>query len=114
MLKITAPKPVTAKVVGVAFVDGVATVDEVQHRAAVAYFRRHRGYIVQPVDDPQATEPAGADETGGGQPPAGPPTRSASKGDWVKHATAQGMTEADAEALTRDQLAERFLGPKGD
>ncbi len=116
MLKITAQTPISGKVVGVAFVDGVATVDEAAHRAAVAYFRRRGGYVVQVVDEPQASTPAEADESGvgGGQPPAGAPTRGASKADWVKFATAseQGMTEADAEAMTRDQLAEKYLGPK--
>ncbi len=111
MLKITAPRPVTAKVVGVAFVDGVATVDEVQHRAAVAYFRRRGGYVVQAVDEPQPSEAPAVEET----PPAPePPTRSATKAEWKAYAISQGIAEADAEVMTRDQLAEKYLGPKGD
>lgn len=39
------------------------------------------------------------------------PARSASKGDWVAYATGHGVTETDAKAATRDQLADRFLGP---
>lgn len=46
-----------------------------------------------------------------------PPARSASKADWVVYATSDAagdlrLSEADADAATRDELAERFLGPK--
>lgn len=37
------------------------------------------------------------------------PTRSASKTDWEAYAATQ---EFDTEGLTRDQIAEHFLGPK--
>ncbi|KMS72301.1 hypothetical protein ACZ91_64860, partial [Streptomyces regensis] len=44
------------------------------------------------------------------------PARSASKADWVRYAVGSGMPEADAEAMTRDQLAEHYTeggGPDG-
>ena len=45
----------------------------------------------------------------------GPPAKSASKADWVAYATddARGedkLSQDDAEALTRDRLAEKYLG----
>lgn len=45
------------------------------------------------------------------------PTRSSSKADWVAYATDdargdQKLSTEDAEALNRDELAEKFLGPK--
>ncbi len=47
----------------------------------------------------------------------GAPARSASKADWVAYATddARGddrLSSEDADAATRDELAERFLGAK--
>lgn len=42
---------------------------------------------------------------------AQPPAKSASKADWKAYATAHGLTEEEADGLTRDQLAERFLAP---
>lgn len=44
-----------------------------------------------------------------------PPTRSASKAAWVEYATADArgddkLTEEGANSLTRDQLAEKYLG----
>ncbi|MER8219696.1 hypothetical protein ABTZ58_03680 [Streptomyces sp. NPDC094143] len=37
-----------------------------------------------------------------------PPAKSASKATWVDYAVAQGMPREDAEASTRDQLAEAY------
>ncbi|WP_282204536.1 hypothetical protein [Kitasatospora fiedleri] len=36
------------------------------------------------------------------------PARSASKADWVAYATGAGLDRAEADAMTRDQLVERF------
>jgi len=36
------------------------------------------------------------------------PARNASKVDWVDYAVVQGADRADAEALTRDELADRY------
>lgn len=38
------------------------------------------------------------------------PARNGSKADWVAYAVAQGMDQAEAEDLTRDDLADHFLG----
>ncbi|HXH77310.1 hypothetical protein [Nocardioides sp.] len=48
--------------------------------------------------------------------PNGTPAKSASKVDWVTYATdeargEQRLTPEDAEAATRDQLAEKYLAP---
>lgn len=39
----------------------------------------------------------------------GPPTRSASKADWKAYAISQGMDEAQADDMTRDDLADLYL-----
>lgn len=100
--RITAPvEGVVSTVAGVAFYDSVA---ETGSDAAVAYFRRH-GYQVEEM----AGEDASEVEEGGKTP-----SRSASKADWLKHAVGAGMAEADAEGMTRDQLADKFLVAKQD
>lgn len=101
--------------VGVNFTKGVAEIDvpfddpqDPMYRAA-AYFVA-QGYGVEELDSLEdAGEPAKDD--GGDEPK--PPARSASKADWVAYATAQGMDADEADKLTRDQLAERFLDSKG-
>lgn len=117
---VTAPEAgYTGKVAGVAFGDGRATVDGEQHRAAMSYFRR-KGYRIEALHN------EGQDATGddGKSNPADPepadpkvPARSASKADWVKHVTSdaagdQRLSDDDAQAKTRDELAEHVLGPK--
>ncbi|MDT9688191.1 hypothetical protein Q5762_07445 [Streptomyces sp. P9(2023)] len=42
--------------------------------------------------------------------PAGPPAKSASKGDWVAYAVAQGADEAEAEKTTKDELISAYGG----
>lgn len=39
-----------------------------------------------------------------------PPARVANKDEWVSYAVAHGMSQADAESATKDQLVERFKG----
>ena len=41
-------------------------------------------------------------------PPTSRPAINASKGDWVAWAVVQGLTSDDAEALTKQDLIERF------
>ncbi|TDC42088.1 hypothetical protein [Micromonospora sp. KC213] len=109
--KVTAPQVVTTKVAGVTLVDGTATVDDStpENRRALAYFRR-KGYRVDTVEEAQPDPAVTAEPE-----PVEPPARSASKADWVTHAAEHGgMTREDAEKLTRDQLAEKYLGPKED
>ena len=73
----------------------------------VAYFRA-QGYGVEELDASEdAPEPVEEPED---EPK--PPARSASKADWVAYATSQGMDADEADKLTRDQLAERFLDSK--
>lgn len=94
---VTAPtEGFTGEIGGVAFHQGAATADDRTHRAALAYFRR-RGYTIEPAS-------AVADEPDEDIQPR----KSASKAAWVEYAVAHGMTAAEAEQLTRDQLVERF------
>lgn len=51
-VKVTAPRAITEKVLGLAFVDGVTEFDTSEHRAALAYFQRHTQYRVEQVDEP--------------------------------------------------------------
>lgn len=103
LINIQAPQPVTEKVVGISFVDGKAQVDSAtaHGRRALAYFRR-RGYI---IETSAPTEPAEA------------PSRGASKTDWIAYVTSEAadakrLSTEQADALTRDQLADHVLGPK--
>ena len=80
--------------VGVRFRDGAAEVNPAEHPAAFAYFER-AGYR---IEHPKAAPPV----------PERPGDK-ASKAEWAAYAVARGeLTEAEADKLTRDQLAERF------
>ncbi|GGN86359.1 hypothetical protein GCM10010112_67830 [Actinoplanes lobatus] len=107
--RIKAPTRVTGLVVGVLFNQGVAEGEP--SRQALAYFGRH-AYRVTRLDEP-APAPAPADDPADPDAPKRP-AKSASKADWVAYAVAQGVDPAEAEALTRDQLAERSAEPEGD
>nr|WP_109746860.1 hypothetical protein [Salinispora mooreana] len=98
-VRVTAPIAVTGEVVGVAFVQGMAEVDPADYRRALAYFRRHGGYQVEP-----ATASVGfADE---------PPAPSAVKAEWVGYAVRVHDAGPDeAEAMTKTDLIDRY-GPK--
>jgi hypothetical protein len=111
--RITAPVvDFTGVSVGVNFTKGVAEIDvpedDRQHpmSRALAYFRA-QGYGVEELDTVEDVPEPVEDE------PKPPPARSASKADWVAYATSQGMDADEADKLTRDQLAERFLDSKG-
>ncbi|MFF4369632.1 hypothetical protein [Streptomyces sp. NPDC001594] len=73
--RVAAPGPVTGGVMGVAFANGHAVVDDdAQNARALAWFRAEPGYQVQVMGQP---EPAEADEPEGTPAPAlpepGPP-----------------------------------------
>ncbi len=73
------------------------------------------GGVFRPVElpyIPPPPAPAAVPAREGEQTPAELPNKSASKTDWVTYAVNCGMAQADAEALTRDQLAERFTAMK--
>lgn len=84
---------------GVAFTDGVAVVDDVEHAAALRYFRR-AGYDVSSASP--APVPAGGSRSAGTERPA----RNASKQAWVEFAVAQfGEDErAHIESLSKAQI----------
>jgi hypothetical protein len=111
-IEVRAPEPVTTVVAGVVFVEGVAQADPVKDRRALAYFRRAGYTIVAEPEPTEEPEPASG-------PPPGAPSRAASKADWKVFATTGApedlrLTEEQAEASTRDQLAEHYLGKKED
>lgn len=61
----------------------------------------------------QTVPPSGGDAEDDGAVP----TRGAAKGKWVAYATHEDrgedrLTEDDAKAATRDELADKYLGPK--
>lgn len=98
--RITAPvSGYTGTVAGVTLANGTA---ETASKTAIAYFRRH-GYTVEAVEEAPAVEATEDDDQGPGRP-----VKSATKADWKAYAIAQGVSEEDAEAATRDQLAERY------
>lgn len=119
VITVRAPQPVTTTIVGIPFAHGEAKVDDSnpRHRRALAYFRRHGYSVASAVADPAT--PAEKPKTPAFEPPPGAPGRNASKHDWVIFAANDApeglrLTAEQAEALTRDQLAEKYLGPKED
>lgn len=97
----------TGQVGGVHFQDGVAEIDDTTHAAELAYMRG-AGYDVRevvaessaPEDEPELSEPVESD--------AAKPKKTAAVGEWRVYATTQGMSAEDADALTKNQLVERF------
>jgi len=67
------------------------------------------GRLAELVTNPQAWGDT-VDETVAAAAEDGPPTKSASKADWKAYAISQGMDDAEAESMTRDDLAELYLG----
>jgi hypothetical protein len=62
-----------------------------------------------PVSATELAAQAAAQGDGGDVDKPKPPAKSASKGDFVEYATKHGgMTDEEANALTRDQLAAKF------
>lgn len=122
MFRITAPVPgFCGEVAGMDFVDGVAEGEPTQ--SALSYFRR-RGYRVvegdaqqpdpSPEGDIQGDIQGDAEgDVGGGDRAGKMPARSASKAAWRAYAVARGMSPDDADAATRDQLAELFHDKDG-
>lgn len=74
---------------------GPVAVDDLDVQDAAE--KAHTEDISPPPAVDQAVEVAGE-----------PPARSASKADWVTYATAAGLAEATAEAMTRDELADTY------
>ncbi|MFJ1865543.1 hypothetical protein ACIOD1_13010 [Streptomyces sp. NPDC088097] len=62
--RVSAPGPVTGGVMGVAFANGQALIeDATQHEGALVWFQAEPGYHVQPVDLPDSSpEPAAEPE----------------------------------------------------
>ncbi len=114
---VIAPNPdYTGEVAGVPLVKG--RYDGPLSASALAYFQG-AGYGVAEVEPAEpAPDPAEESKPRFERLP-GSPSRAASKHDWVVFAS-QGapeglrITSEQAEALTRDQLAEKYLGPKED
>ena len=86
-------------VAGVAFVDGVGTLDDKATPAARRYFER-KGYgFGQRPDSPRAAAATAVE---------GAPAKSANKGEWETFARAQGATDADLDGLSKDAMIERY------
>lgn len=102
--KFTVTAPVASfdgDVAGLVFRAGKATADSDADARALAYCRRH-GYGVEPVEGA-----SGQPTTSGGdveQQPKG----NASKAEWVAYAVAQGADKDEADAMTRDALADKY------
>jgi hypothetical protein len=104
LVKVSTPVPdYSGSVGGVHFANGQALVDDEAHAAEVGYFRRS-GYTVE-----DAAEAAPAVEDDPEEPPAPKPAKNATTEAWrgwaVEHG---GMPVEEADALSRDQLVERF------
>jgi hypothetical protein len=133
----TPDRTYTGRIGSVAFADGEAKVSfddtrndagncladehQVQVGRSAVLFAKRRGYRLVETDEAGKPLPDPANEKPKPvfAPLPGSPSRSASKADWAAFATAGApedlrLTAEQAEALTRDQLADKYLGPKGD
>ena len=89
------------QVAGVAFVDGVGTLDEKLTPAARRYFERHGYGFGQRPDSPVAATATRAMRENA-------PTKSANKGEWEAFARKHGATDDDLNGLSKDAIIERF------
>lgn len=88
---------------GVMFANGRAVVDEDTHPNELAYCRAKytvEEYVADEPADEEIEDPM--------------PRKSASKADWLAYAVEHGVDQAEAEALTRDQLVELFASKEND
>src|SRR5258707_1122996 len=120
---ISTPVPgFTGMSAGVNFPNGQAVIDDEDEAAALRYFQAQGYDIAEGAPD---ADPAGVTELEAEVAalkgeleelrPAGDglPAKSAAKPVWVAYAVEHGMTQADAEALTKDQLIERVTNTEG-
>jgi hypothetical protein len=104
--KVTTPEAGHTGDVGkVAFVDGVAEVDETTHAGELAYFRS-AGYGVEELD------PAEEVDVDGDGKVEKLPRRNASEATWRAFAVEHGMTQEEADSLGRDELVAHFSSKK--
>jgi len=96
----------TGKVGNVEFVDGVAEIDEATYPGEFAYFNS-AGYGVEELD------PAEEADVDGDGTVEKLPRRNASEATWRVFAVDHGMSEEEADGLTRDELIARY-SKKGD
>jgi hypothetical protein len=106
--RVETPEPGHSGLVGgIYFQDGVAVVDDTTHANALGYMRG-AGYRVHEVAHEVAApevepEPSALDGSDTAKPKKAAPV-----GEWRAYATTQGMSVEDADALTKNQLVERF------
>lgn len=83
--------------------------DRIEHLVDVGLVRERGSAGTPSSGDPQTMPgvPAPTGEQAGAEITA-KPGKSGSKADWKAYAVAQGMAEAEAEGMTRDELAERY------
>lgn len=100
-LKITTPVEDHNGAVGAVLIThGVGYADSEAHASEIAYCRRN-GYTVTEIEAAPAPEPE--------EPAEAPmPRKSGSAEAWRTYAVEHGLSAEEAEALTRDQLVERF------
>jgi len=110
LMKVTAPVAgVNTVIAGARFADSVATTDD---PGAVAYFRR-QGYKVEPASAPEAeADDSAAQASGSPAPEDRLPAKGDTKAVWKAYAIGKGMSEAEAEATTRDALAAKYYQEK--
>ena len=107
IFRITTPAPGYAGKVGnVQFTDGAAVVDGDTYPGEYAYFVA-QGYGVEPVEAAD-DEPAEIVDVDGDGVPEELPRRSASTAAWREFAVAHGMTQEEADGLSRDELVARY------
>ncbi len=114
---ISTPVPgFTGMSAGVNFTNGQAVIDDEDQAAALRYDIAEGAPDADPdrVTELEAEVAALKAELEELRPAGdGLPAKSAAKPVWVAYAVEHGMTQADAEALTKDQLIERVTNTEG-
>jgi hypothetical protein len=70
--------------------------------------REQEGGLVRVNEDGSALQGEAEEPEAPGPEPAVRPSKSASKADWLAYAVSQGADEAEAESMTRDELAKAY------
>jgi hypothetical protein len=93
------------------FSNGVAEIDDTVHAAELNYMR-NAGYIIREPDEtaeePAVDDPQPAAEAGD------KPKKTAPVAEWRAYAVTQGLSVEEADALTKNQLVERFASDESE
>ena len=111
-LIVTAPAAgYTGDVGAVHFRDGVAEADTVNHSAELTYMR-NAGYLIDEPPEVEAPDDSAEPAEELAQPSK--PKVAQPVADWRAYAVSKGLSVDEADAMTKNQLVERFTDESED